>query len=258
VQVKHIIKAQCPNGKCCSQLLGWLLASCATLGIVLSCLMRKLMPSFSCRFSHALSARRCLRGGWNCGSTWCHTPGRCPIRSAVHIGVTAWCWGEQGRCAVLFWGAWPCPAGAVRGLCHHLVAGTLWCLQCIAFDCRHGFSPQHLPLPLVLPSLGPFPVSCQLSRPAAEAFPTSELEQALGTHHSQTALPVALQHRHCCLTGDLSLCQNNSSASCAGMSLVLVLQSPFVSCLEADSLLLYFSAPPACSSSCRRRTCRAT
>lgn len=76
------------------------------------------------------------------------------------------------------------------GLCHHLVAGTLWCLQCIMSDYKRGFSPQYLPfsLSLILPSLVPFPGSCQVPQVAAEAFPTSELEQALETHLSQTVL----------------------------------------------------------------------
>lgn len=119
-----------------------------------------------------------------------HT-GEMPYKVSSARSCAAWCWAQHGGRAFLFWGAWPCLAGAAEGwLCHHLVAGTLWCLQCIMSDCKHGFSPQYLPfsLSLILPSLVPFPGSCQVPRAAAEAFPTSELEQALETHLSQTVL----------------------------------------------------------------------
>lgn len=43
-----------------------------------------------------------------------HT-GEMPYKVSSAHSSTAWCWGEQGRRAFLFWGAWPCLAGAVPG-----------------------------------------------------------------------------------------------------------------------------------------------
>lgn len=105
-------------------------------------------PLISFRFSLARSAKRYLRGEWNYGYIWCHTPGKCHIRSAqcalehsweLLIDAVAERKGDTlCRCAFLFWGGGTAPTQPIMTLTPGIQTGSRsW---------EQGSAVYHIPL----------------------------------------------------------------------------------------------------------------